>query len=567
MATTNEEKLLIIPSLDQGVQMNTTEFLPQKSEIRFGKNIDLTFRLGGIAKALGYDNKGNAISGTPTILGAGKLSTSGGTDKLVAFAGTDAYVYNSGTGAWDAQSRTFTASQKFETENFLDLLFEVNGLTDAPQSYTGAAWSTSSNVTDMPKAKYIKAGNGRIYLFNINIAVGGSYASRVWFSDIPKNDTIAWDFESGTDLSQTASSKVVTSAGSVFKTRGIKSGDKFIITNEGNAGEYVVDTVDSNTQITLTEALTATETNSSFWIGGNWFDVERNNSDVGMGLGWNFNRLLCFKRHSVYKFQKTQDFATDNLLPIKGAPGTTSHRSIVDTPGFTYWWSDTGLWRTDGVSGQLMSTALQEVVDGIAAASLDDVVGWFENDRIVKMFIGDVSNSVTGLTITKAVFCYDTLSNTYWTESLTDTMNAAVEWVEGTARKRNFLFSNAGEVFVTQEGNSHDGSPIYMEVETHPYFAISPEYSVNYTRIKIFGESLKSLQVVGWKRVYYDKGLKDDDFQPVDIPYQTEHEISVKMKESENRAAGFILKFIDNTTDLRPIINRITAYWTGGELR
>src|SRR3990167_10669922 len=156
MDTTNEEKLLIIPSLDGGVQMQTTEFLPQKSEIKLGKNIDLTFRLGGIAKALGYDNKGNPISGTPTILGAGKISTSAGVDKLVAFAGTDAYVYNSGTGNWDAQSRTYTASQKFETENFLDLLFEVNGLTDAPQSYTGSAWSTSTNVTDMPKSKYIK---------------------------------------------------------------------------------------------------------------------------------------------------------------------------------------------------------------------------------------------------------------------------------------------------------------------------------------------------------------------------------------------------------------------------
>ncbi len=62
MATKNEEKLLIIPSLDQGVQMQTSEFLPQKSEIKFGKNIDLTYRLGGIAKSLGYEKKGETLA-------------------------------------------------------------------------------------------------------------------------------------------------------------------------------------------------------------------------------------------------------------------------------------------------------------------------------------------------------------------------------------------------------------------------------------------------------------------------------------------------------------------------
>ncbi len=60
--TNNEEKLLIIQSLDGGVQNNTTEFLPQKSEIKFGKNIDPTFRLGGIAKSLGYSKKGATLA-------------------------------------------------------------------------------------------------------------------------------------------------------------------------------------------------------------------------------------------------------------------------------------------------------------------------------------------------------------------------------------------------------------------------------------------------------------------------------------------------------------------------
>lgn len=61
MATKNQEKLLIIPSLDQGVQMQTTEFLPQKSEIKKGINIDLTYRLGGVSKSLGYEKLGATL--------------------------------------------------------------------------------------------------------------------------------------------------------------------------------------------------------------------------------------------------------------------------------------------------------------------------------------------------------------------------------------------------------------------------------------------------------------------------------------------------------------------------
>lgn len=80
MATKNEEKLLIIPSLDGGVQTQTTEFLPQKSEIKKGINIDPTFRLGGIAKALGYNNKGAAlVQHTSTTSTSTSTSTSSST--------------------------------------------------------------------------------------------------------------------------------------------------------------------------------------------------------------------------------------------------------------------------------------------------------------------------------------------------------------------------------------------------------------------------------------------------------------------------------------------------------
>jgi len=566
MATANQEKIFLIPSLDGGMQQRTTEFVSGKTECKFIKNANTIGKLGALTKVPGYTHKGNAVGAT-TILGAGALNTAGGVDKLVAFLGTDAYVYNSSTGAWDAQSKTFTAAQKFETASLLDMLFVVNGLTDAPQSYTGSAWSTTTNVTNMPKARYISEYKNRLFLYNITLPVGGAYPSRVWYSDLPKNNTITWDYESGTDLAQSAASAVVTSAAALFISRGIKTGDTFVITDGSNAGEYEVDTVDSETQITLTQTLANAQTGKTFWVGGNWFDVARGNSDIGHGLIKNFDRLLCFKRHSVHKYNKTTDLATDSLLPIKDIPGTTSSRSIVNRGSYTYYWSDTGLWRTDGTDGELVTEALQEVIEGIADASLSTVVGWVEKDRVVKMFIGDISNTTTGLTITNCVICFDSVSNTYWIEELADAIVDSAMWVEGTAKKKTIIFSSGGEAFETENGKSHDGVAIPMEIELWDAFPISPEVAVGMTRFKIYGDELKSIGVVLWKKLYYDNGLKDEDFIPLQTSYQSEHEMEVRTIESNNKAAGFILKFIETSDDMQPGISRIAAFYTGGDIR
>lgn len=564
MATTTEERAHIVSDLSGGMQRRTSEFLSGPSEIYMGKNIDLQFMLGAIAKGPGYVKKGDTINSGNTILGCGSLNTSGGTNKLLAFSGTDAYVWNSGTGAWDAQSRSYTAAQSFEVERFLDMLFVVNGLTDAPESYTGSAWSTTTNVTDMPKAKYIKEYNQRLYLFNINIPVGGSFASRVWFSDLIKNGTIKWGFESGTDLATTASSAVVTSAGALFTTRNIKVGDPFYIVEGSDIGEYEVRSVDSATQITLTTALTATASNIDFWCGGNWFDVARDNSDVGMGLGKNSDRILLFKRNSMYKFQKTPDESTDTLIEIRGVPGTVSQRSVVNIRDWTFYWADSGLWRYNGSTSQLMSNPLQEVVDGIAAASLNAIVGWSVDDRLVKFFLGDITNAETGLTVSKCVYVYDPFSNAQWIEEYDDTIKCTTKWVEDSVTK-NFIFSSGGLALLSESGLDFNTVDFPMEVETNFIFPISPEVSVDFTRFRVYTRHGEDIDVQ-YKLAYYD-GRVDEDWRKLGVSYKTQHEQELIPDLATNKASGFALKMRDSSQDTRPIIKRLVAYYTGADLR
>lgn len=571
MATTNEERIYVVPALDGGMQVRSTKFLVQQKEVKLAKNADFQYRLGAIAKALGYQKKGNTIASGATILGCGKLNTSSGTDKLIAFAGTDAYIYNSSTEAWDAQSRGYTASQSFETENFLDELFVVNGLTDAPENYSGSAWSTTNNVTDMPKSKYIKAYAERLWLFNISVPVGGNFPSRVWLSDPPINNAIRWGFESGTDLATTASSGVVTSAGALFITRGVEVGDNFFIVGGSDDGEYEVASVDSETQITLTTDLTATASNQSFWVGNNWFDIARDNSDVGKGIGRNSDRILFFKRFSLWKFLKGNalDNSGDSLIEIKGVPGTTSNRSITNVRDWTFYWSDSGMWRCNGTTSQLMSNAIQEIVDGITTANLPNIVGWSVADRIVKMFVGDVNNTTTGLTISNCVVCYDAFSSTWWVESYDDVINCSTKWLDNDALT-NFIFSNDGEAFKSETGNSYNSNAFPMEVETWFYFPIAPEVSVNFTRFKIYTENGRGFRFE-YKLAYYDDqhGFRiDDDWRRLKVKKSSQWEHEVMVDEHENKSAGFAIKAMESSdSNARPLIERIAAYYTGGEMR
>lgn len=66
------------------------------------------------------------------------------------------------------------------------------------------------------------------------------------------------------DLVTTNGSAVVTSASSQFVTDGVMAGDTFAIANGPDVGIYAVSSVDSETQITLNAALTATRTNIGF---------------------------------------------------------------------------------------------------------------------------------------------------------------------------------------------------------------------------------------------------------------------------------------------------------------
>ncbi len=75
------------------------------------------------------------------------------------------------------------------------------------------------------------------------------------------------DPDNGINLATTAGSQTVTSSSATFVNDGVQPGDVFVIANGADAGSYVVETVVSDTELTLTQALTATDSDLHYTVG------------------------------------------------------------------------------------------------------------------------------------------------------------------------------------------------------------------------------------------------------------------------------------------------------------
>lgn len=484
-------------------------------------------------------------------------SKSDGTDKLITNREGVFKIYNPTTEVWDnVATPVLDPSTLIDSENFLDYAFFVNG-TSANASYNGS-WGTT-NLSDSPKAKYIKEYNLRLYLGYIDLR-GTSYASRVWFSDYPKNNGIKWHLETGTDLAQTASSAVITSAGSTFLTNGIQTGDKITIENEGNAGEYTIRSVDSNTQLTLTAALTANETNSSFWVGSNWFDVKTNDGDYITGFGGNSNDLLIYKRNSVHKYNDISQI----LRQIKTVPGTTSGRSIVDLNEYTYWFHPkSGIWRTDGVNGVLISSAIEFEIQSVASSMYTEVVGWSREGHILEMYVGNVTRR-DGSTVNNAVAMYDTMGQTWSFRSLPWAIEQSTLWVNDNVPDV-YVSTNNGKVLKVDNGYKYDTYNISCELEDQAIFPEGDDVLVDFQRLRVFIENGHGIQVM-YKLLYMpteDRGrLVDSDWYSLKGTADAGQTEFIFESSYPKRACGIIIKFIESSGVESFVLDKYILYYS-----
>ncbi len=359
---------------------------------------------------------------------------------------------------------------------YLEKLWCVNG-TDATRTWTGTTWTQPA---DVPIAKYVKRYLNRLYLGYCTYPAGTVWPSRVFYSDLPENNVVTFGLESGSDLVQTISTKVITSAGSLFQTRNIQTGDPLFITSGTNAGTYTVASIDSETQITLVETLTASATGSSFWVGDNWFDVNTDDGDFITGLSENSNRLLIPKQDSLYRY------GDGVLSQCRALTGTTSSRSMVNLWGYFLRFGRDGLYRFDGVNDELITNSIKPYIDGIAGSYFTEIAATYKNNHYLAV-LGDITNSDEDISITNAMLDYDISQNHFHFYSLAHTPKVFTGFIESGIRNLYFGTDSA-KVFRMFSGNADGTTPIPVNVVTKQYFPSGPEYINTFTKILVFSQ-------------------------------------------------------------------------------
>ena len=484
------------------------------------------------------------------VLGLGNYNKSSvSTNKLFAAYANDIIDVDTSNG----YTQGLTTDQKGEFATYLDYCFFVNG-TDATRSFNGSSWSTSGVVNRCPIAKYIQVSGVYAYLGYVTIN-GEVYPSKVWKSGLPYSNAPRWEIEWGTNLVQTASSAVITSANAHFEDYGIKAGDDFWILDGDNTGQYIVYTVDSNTQITLTETLDSNDSSNSYIVGSNYIDVRTDDNDYIRGLGENSNRLLIFKLLSLHKYNGS------SLVEVTGAPGTSSHRSIVNVGGYTLYFhgsepKTTGIYLFNGLESVKISKLIQPYIDGISASMYPSIVGWQEGDWY-RCYVGDISNPQRNISVSKAVISYNVSSNKFSIDPINKTIKCSTKFLEDNQLK-TFLGDDNGEVFYTPNGYNYDGDPIPWAMETGPIYPEGSEINLRFTRIQVIGRDARSVRV---RYKLYNSPLNiDTQWQPLDDLENDKTELRVP--SNHRQGCGINIRLEDNSNRENSLsIEKITIFY------
>lgn len=498
--------------------------------------------MANIRGITGYNRSGSAIN------------------KILAAYGNDIVDVAAGTGF----GLNLDTSTNVEFEVFLDKVFYQN-YSNRPRTYNGTTWSYNS-VERSPLSKYIKQFKNRLYLGNCkfsnpNVPTSSGnpqivFPSRVFYSDLPKNGEIKWGIEWGKSLTLLKDSPFVYPTlmqdGGFgpypeFKNNNIKIGDPLFVTNANGPSyierQYTVANIESEYRLKLTEnvaffGVATSNTDTSFWVGSNWFDVGTDDNDQITGMGDNTDRLLIFKLMSLWFYTGSQ------LRKVKDAVGTSSHRSIINHRGKTYYFHGSnplisGIYMYDGVNSTLISRGIDPFIRGMAASFYDDVVAWQEGEEL-RWFIGDLTNTNYGISLTNAVATLNTVSGAWDVSPIADVVTASTVFRTNN-QEDTYVGTSDDEVLKMGSGNSFNGSSINSVLDTKVYYPAGTDIINDFTKLQVLGRSVKGTKI---KLKLWNKP-KDVDDEWLAIGELTADKTELDIPTDHNQASGFQLRFED----------------------
>jgi len=187
-----------------GANTNLSPLLQPENSATVLNGCNPSYKLGALVKDVGYSQVGDTLETGKSITGLYDFHQNPTTQKILATvnntAGTNLVLAYNNAGTWTdiALSNAWNGFEdcKVGMETFIGYCFFVGyDATDNAflpvGSLTGTTFSTSTNVTSMPTAKYIKRYRDRLYLAHCYYS-GALYEYRVYFSSVPSAGAITW---------------------------------------------------------------------------------------------------------------------------------------------------------------------------------------------------------------------------------------------------------------------------------------------------------------------------------------------------------------------------------------
>lgn len=480
-----------------GQNNQVNEFMMRPNELLLARNSDLSV-VGIVRKSLGYLLRGLRIANNQ-VTGMAPYVKANGTRCLVAtvngkFLMWDGSAWNDfatagTTGIYGNAFADPVNNEPVYMDTYMDYLVSVGGpsgnsyiagVTAADYVYTNAGIMAGS-----PKGRYIKRWKDLLFLADYN------KGNRVNSSDVPANlsgsQPLTWGWQDGVYMSTTSGSPVVTDVNGHFKAYNIKPGDLARLGDTVKV-DYYVKTVDSDTQITLTENVPDTAIQTAHYeIGSNWFLVGEDDGDSITGFGENSNRLLIFKTFSLWRYDGNEAIKVADV-------GTTSQRSVQTIDQITIFANRKGVYVFDGVQATLVSRKMQKWIAAIPDADFTKLTSWVDGNTY-NLYIGNVT--VDGIAYPNVVLKFDVTQNNFSFDTFTHKVLVACTYVESNAQLY-FFGNDTGEIFNLYNGNVHqylDYTPnpdvtvrtiIPWEVRTRRLDFDAPEAQKTVNRIVVF---------------------------------------------------------------------------------
>lgn len=395
-----------------GTQQVTSHLLKKRMEVYDSYNAAFNIRIGSACRRFGYEQVGQTIQYGNDSLYGGTYNYNVTSNKIICGInnanGSNATLnYMDVGGYWTPIITNAAPNTRFQCLNYLNELYVAgkgNGqymtLTNVDATLQP---STTRNVLNAPKSKFIAQYAGQLYALNVQLN-GVTYSDRMYQSSPAlgvvtqvQNSITGWTTQihvdsarylkvgMGLDIygAQTSNQK--------YSNLVITSVDKlnnFI----GVSGQVLNINADDEVWITGRFGLLTTLWNTDYPTpqSSDWISMPTGINETADITGWtvNNNRLFIFTKNSMIKWDGT------NLTVLSQSVGAVSHESIANIGSWTLWLHTTGVWGYNDTTGQLkmISKAITPLIQRINPTNLSKASAVIAN-RTYKLSVGQLMNT------------------------------------------------------------------------------------------------------------------------------------------------------------------------------